>query len=468
MSIRDISDLTDVGIATEAVYEATSANLRRDCYKNNYNWQAKVVSPPQPANSRDLFSLMDANNNLTDGVLRTTPKFTFRAHIKNQGIPQKCRSPHAFLLDPCDLNAAENPTKVRQLIENCILITSPEGYAGAIPQVGDTVNIILRPADEHGTYDLQFGRLESMADSSIRNVRNFLSRRECQSLQDFFEGNPVTAHMVSRTPEPPRPMGTPPTPPGTSESDLPGPANQSPVITQARAGVAGQENHGMPCTSLAAVWVLNQLGLIPPRESWTYTIRGDRPANSTAATWSGQDLTLWKQISLDYRAYTTATDRFGSIANLEAVKTRLGGTVASWSTPDEVTLTSGRWHLIQHWSSRNSVCTAARRAKGIEDGYWTEETACKYEGMPGYSGPSQLTAGHIYLVFWDGSANIRYIDASYNRPYKDELQSKAEFISGRSSYVGGTLTLPIGPGDGDPMQGLASYATTPTIESVTV
>ena len=88
--------------------------------------------------------------------------------------------------------------------------------------------------------------------------------------------------------------------------------------------------------------------------------------------------------------------------------------------------------------------------------------------MPGYSGPSQLTAGHIYLVFWAGSANIRYIDASYNRPYKDELQSKAEFISGRSSYVGGTLTLPIGPGDGDPMQGLASYATTPTIESVTV
>jgi len=216
MSIRDLNEVTYNGNASEAVYNAAARSLRRDCYKNNYNWQAKVVSAPMPARTQDIYALMDANNNLAEGVLAATPKFTFRAHIKNQGIPQKCRSPHAFLQDPCDLNAAENPVRVRQLIENCILVTSPEGYGGGVPQVGDTVNIMLRPSDEHGTYDLQFARLDSLADSSVTNMRNHLDAEACRSLQDLFASAGAVARvgaMPAASPAaPPRPLSdaTPP------------------------------------------------------------------------------------------------------------------------------------------------------------------------------------------------------------------------------------------------------------------
>ena len=211
MSIRDLNELTHNGAAAEAIYHATARSMRRDCYKNNYNWQAKVVSPPKPARNQDIYALMDANDNLAEGVVSVTPKFTFRAHIKNQGIPQKCRSPHAFLSDPCELNAAENPERVRQLIENCILITSPEGYGGSVPQVGDTVNIILRPSDDHGMYDLQFGRLDSLADSSVRNMRNHLDAEACQSLQDLFAAAGSAARIGVIPPDPPA-AASPPRP----------------------------------------------------------------------------------------------------------------------------------------------------------------------------------------------------------------------------------------------------------------
>lgn len=523
MSIRDINELTDVGIASEAVYNATGRSMRRDCYKNNYNWQASVVSPPQPARSRDLFSLMDANNNLEDGVARTTPKFTFRAYIKNQGIPQKCRSPHAFLLDPCDINAAEDPKKARQLIENCILITSPEGYAGVVPQVGDTVNIILRPADEHGTYDLQFGRLESMADSSIRSVRNFLSKRECQSLQKWFEGNPVVAHMVGRKPKPAAPMGKLPPAPDTPEEDLPGPANQTPFLTMVKKGVEGPAAGGMPCTSLAAVWVLNQLGKIPPKSSWTYTVSRDVPANlkdkrgrliKPTTTWSAQDSVLWSKIQIAPTSYVENgrnTSVWGTTDNLRYIGENLGGTVATFGVGEgsSVVLTPKRWHFFQHWryggKNNSRECSKEKRAEMIkkftkkdskgksenvaadfEIGGKAYDKACHYEGEPGYTGASQSVSGHIYLVYWDGGDMIRYIDASTGaskymtkeckktnkvpcRPFKDEKKKLSTFLKDLNNKSGGCLTMPIGPGDADPMaNGLAAYTVTPAIESVTV
>jgi len=186
MSIKDRSVLTDSGIALESMYRSAFLPLQQDCYRNNYNWQAKVVSPPLPASSRDLYALENANSNLENGIIETTPKFTFRAYILNQGSPQKCQSPHAFFEDPCTINDAEDPVCVRQIIERCILITSPEGYGGGVPQVGDTVNIILRQADQHGAYDLQFGSLASLADSSIKNATNFATRAQCQTLGEMF------------------------------------------------------------------------------------------------------------------------------------------------------------------------------------------------------------------------------------------------------------------------------------------
>ena len=187
MSIRDRSTLTDSGIAMESMYRSAFLPLQQDCYRDNYNWPAKVVSPANPASSRDLYALQNANENLEEGISPITPKFSFRAYILNQGSPQKCQSPHAFFEDPCGLNTSAPPECVRQLIQNCILVTSPESYAGPAPQIGDTVTIMLHQADQHGAYDLQFAQLVSVANSSIREATNFNTREACESLKEKFE-----------------------------------------------------------------------------------------------------------------------------------------------------------------------------------------------------------------------------------------------------------------------------------------
>lgn len=206
MSIRDRSVLTDSGIALESMYRSAFLPLQKDCYRENYMWPAKVVSPAQPASSKDLYALQNAGENLEEGVSPATPKISFRAYILNQGSPQKCQSPHAFFQDPCLLRDNPEPACVNQLIQDCILVTSPESYAGPIPQVGDTVTIMLHQSDQHGAYDLQFAELISVANSSIREATNFDTQVACQNLQEFFDEGEYN------TSDPPAPQGTPSTP----------------------------------------------------------------------------------------------------------------------------------------------------------------------------------------------------------------------------------------------------------------
>ena len=239
MSIRDRSVLTNAGITMESMYRSAILPLQQDCYRDNYMWPAKVVSPPNPASSKDLYALQNANANLEEGVSPITPKFTFRAYILNQGSPQKCQSPHAFFEDPCSLRDSASPECVRQLIQNCIMVTSPESYAGPTPQVGDTVTIMLHQADQHGAYDLQFAKLVSVANSSIRESTNFDTQVACQNLQDFFDeaeaspsSPPVPQGTPNQTPAPDPPPPAPPAAIGTFPAPL-GSAGDSWKATQA-------------------------------------------------------------------------------------------------------------------------------------------------------------------------------------------------------------------------------------------
>lgn len=215
MSIRDRSVLTDSGIAMESMYRSAFLPLQKDCYRENYMWPAKVVSPAQPASSKDLYALQNAGQNLEEGVSPATPKISFRAYILNQGSPQKCQSPHAFFQDPCLLRDNPEPACVNQLIQDCILVTSPESYAGPIPQVGDTVTIMLHQSDQHGAYDLQFAELISVANSSIREATNFDTQVACQNLQEFFDEGEYN------TSDPPAPLGPPTQPPPVADEPSP-------------------------------------------------------------------------------------------------------------------------------------------------------------------------------------------------------------------------------------------------------
>ena len=284
MSIRDRSVLTDSGIALESLYRSSVLPLQQDCYRNNYTWPAKVVSVPKPASSRDLYALQNANQNLEAGSATSTPKFTFRAYILNQGSPQKCQSPHAFLQDPCLLEDSEDPTCVRQTIENCILVTSPESYAGAVPQVGDTVNIVLHQADQHGSYDLQFAQLLNMSDSSNRDIENFNIREQCESLQGFFDGT-----------------RSPPTPPAPRRS-------RPPPVAPTPAPVPLEELS--PLTPPSRIWTKEEVCA-----EWTKAQAGDAEAEAQIRQWESNRPTSEAQIlaSLEPNFRTVITNVFSTL-----------------------------------------------------------------------------------------------------------------------------------------------------------
>tara|TARA_R100001510_G_scaffold49845_1_gene48421 strand:+ start:95 stop:1459 length:1365 start_codon:yes stop_codon:yes gene_type:complete len=192
-------------------------------------------------------------------------------------------------------------------------------------------------------------------------------------------------------------------PASTSYEDYNGPESgledQTPVLTAAEAGDI-HNNRGLACSSYVAIWVFNQLGMVPKKEKW-----------SDWKAWSILDSELWKRINLSGYGQD-----FGDTTNIDYIQKKLGGTIQSYSKTETLPipgsgpqLTVGRWHISQRWCP------------------------------PGKSGG--LPRGHLYLVYWDGGSTVRYLDSSHTRNYRDLTLKKNRWWSGGCSET--VLTLPI-------------------------
>jgi hypothetical protein len=184
--------------------------------------------------------------------------------------------------------------------------------------------------------------------------------------------------------------------------------DQTPVLAAANRGDF-YENRGLPCSGYVAIWVMNQLGLIPDQEKW-----------SDWKAWSRKDLTLWNLINIRYDKNGNK-GKAGDTFNITAIQERLGGTIQHYSNSQTLpkpgpgpTLTVGRWHISQRWCP------------------------------PGKSG--SLPSGHIYLVYWDGSDKVRFVHSSHVNRYRDEIKPKNSWWGGGCSET--VLTLPIGSKEG--------------------
>ena len=136
-------------------------------------------------------------------------------------------------------------------------------------------------------------------------------------------------------------------------------------------------NSGLPCTGYVAIWVFNQLGLIPEKEK-----------QKTMKGWSAMNVDLWRTINLSQK-YQGKYDT----TNIDAIQKRLGGSTKSFTDFSKTfpkdsagpELTAGRWHIAQKWRQNGS--------------------------------------GHIFLIFWDGGDKVRLLDSAHDKKHEDKMRS---------------------------------------------
>jgi hypothetical protein len=151
---------------------------------------------------------------------------------------------------------------------------------------------------------------------------------------------------------------------------------------------------GLPCSSLVAVWVLNQLGLRPPQSLWP-----------DWRAWRRRDTKLWGVINL-------IKGPVFSDYNISYIQSVLGGTYkrytpATRKNPPQ--LTEGRWHISQRWCKKPTG------------------------GLPG---------GHIYLIYYGGGNKVRMIDSSVKKGYRDRVLPISRWFGNGCNET--LLTLPFG------------------------
>ena len=107
----------------------------------------------------------------------------------------------------------------------------------------------------------------------------------------------------------------------------------------------------LPCSSLVAVWVLDQLGEVPiDVGDWK--------------SWSRKDLGLWNDINL-----VGGSADLGSFRNLVSIQNRLGGTIQTSNdtgiSEPAPTLTPGRWHVMQRWCGNRGHTYLVQLVNGV-------------------------------------------------------------------------------------------------------
>ena len=171
------SDFTTPGLANEASTAATRDAVRGDVYGSQTTFQAIVLAQPLPMDSTQTFELYGVDHR---GSANVVPTFQFKGRIVGGDLP----SPHEFLPDPCKLDRTVNWQTTLDLIAQHTTFVSEAGYDGAVPSVGDLVEVELEAGDVK--YNLQFGTFKNIVNSAVIETRN-LDSRSCQSMLSIFE-----------------------------------------------------------------------------------------------------------------------------------------------------------------------------------------------------------------------------------------------------------------------------------------
>jgi len=331
-------------------------------------------------------------------VIPPAPKETDNPSDSNEqfyAIRARIENLHESLPDPVEfIKQKKTNAEINKLIDMSRIIYSlrpvasnvNEGEATQIPQVGDVVELVQV---SNGVY-----RFDKKT-STVGDLIGFTKNEDPSQMDQPAVVDPNSAQNLHAN-------GTPFV--GASGQAATSLVDQNPVLAAAKRGDF-YENRGLPCSGFVAIWVFNQLGLIPEQKDW-----------SDWKAWSRKDLTLWNIINI-VRDKDGNKGKVGDTFNITGIQERLGGTIQHYSESQTLpkpgpgpALTVGRWHISQRW------CPTGKSG-----------------GLP---------SGHIYLVYWDGGEKVKFIDSSHKKKYRDMTLPKNSWWGGGCSET--VLTLPIG------------------------
>jgi hypothetical protein len=249
-----------------------------------------------------------------------------------------------------------------------------------IPNVGDIVELI---EVEKGIYRFN----EKIG--TVQKLVGFMKNEDPNSSSEPVTVDPAAAQAAFENGTEYDPSASGPASGGIND--------QGPVLAAAKAGdYHNDPKQGLPCTGYVAIWVLNQLGLIPQQSEW-----------QDWKAWSRKDSELWKRINLSGYGQSS-----GDTTNIDFIQKRLGGSIKAYVDHKNLVkpgpgpeLTAGRWHIAQKWRTDKS--------------------------------------GHIYLIFWDGGDSIRILDSSHASYHKDYTLKKDSWWKSNVA-IEKILTLSIG------------------------
>ena len=334
----------------------------------------------EPIKQATVLEVISPSPNVNDNTKSSNEQYyAIRARIDNL---------HESLPDPVEfIKQKKTNGQINKLIDlpsviyslNPIASNINDGETTQIPQVGDVVELI---EVEKGVY--RFNKKISVVDFLV----GFTKNEDPAQLNSAAVVDPNSTQSLYAN-------GTPFV--GASGQAATSLVDQNPVLAAAKRGDF-YKNRGLPCSGFVAIWVFNQLGLIPEQKDW-----------SDWKAWSRKDLNLWKKINL-------VGEDLGSVSNIAAIQGKLGGSIRSYDNSQTLPkpgegpiLTPNRWHISQRW------CPPG-----------------KTSGLPG---------GHIYLVYWDGGEKINFIDSSHKKRYRNMTLPKNSWWGGGCSET--VLTLPI-------------------------
>jgi hypothetical protein len=166
----------------ELLQKAWTNGLSFNVYRGQTEFRAKVLTTPIRLAGVDTTPLVgDAAG---EQVAKKGNKVAFKGRIL--GSP----SPHDWLIDPCDLDAASNPDLVLRMTALHTTFESANDIVvseATMPRMGDIVNVVLTP--NVFWYNLSFGTFTNIANQAAPGSEGPAESAgaACDTLESFFE-----------------------------------------------------------------------------------------------------------------------------------------------------------------------------------------------------------------------------------------------------------------------------------------
>ncbi len=181
----DFSEVSSDEEALSWVSSQLRAAAEYDAYGSKTSFQVRVLTRPMTVTGEDAAALLGGPNPPLAATRTGTSRFMFKGRIL--GEENGPRSPHATIPDPCDLSIADDSECSARIMSWHTTFVSAQAYDGAMPDIGDIVQVTLNPGDL-GKYNLQFATFNTLEEVGGLATENATCQANLKTLFESFDG----------------------------------------------------------------------------------------------------------------------------------------------------------------------------------------------------------------------------------------------------------------------------------------